>query len=444
MENQPEIQAKEEYLQDREISSPPPDRARLIGGDERAPYPAAGPMRHARVLYAAFDAYPGFKGAQAHIRANLRALAALGGRATLLCLGAGGSFSDPDTGSIVHTYAAGERNMLRRSELFGRFLNDMADGMIADPPAVIHFRDIWSGMPLLSHGISKRSRLVFEVNGLPSVELPAHYPRLADNAPLLSRLRMMEDECLARCDMVITVSRLTARYLAERGCDEGKMAVIPNVTDISVPGAPRRAAPALAEETAAKGRKTVLYAGTLAPWQGLHTLLDAVSHLGHRGDLSLVVAASNKKGIARLKKQITARGLEGRVTVLSGVSPVEMAFLYERAYLSVAPLARGARNELQGCCPLKIIESMACGTPVVASDLPVVREMVSGGDDGVLVPPASPRALAGALDMLMSDEALRDRLARAAREKARKIFASAQLARRLGEVYTLLLEGGRQ
>ena len=157
------------------------------------------------VLYAAFDAYPGFKGAQTHIRANLRSLAGIGGRATLLCLGAGGSFQDPDSGAMVHSYAAGEANMLRRSEQFGRFIADKAATMMDNPPSIIHFRDIWSGIPLISHKLSQKSRLVFEVNGLPSVELPSHYPRLARNTSLLARLRRMEDECLARADRIITV-----------------------------------------------------------------------------------------------------------------------------------------------------------------------------------------------------------------------------------------------
>ena len=120
-----------------------------------------------KVLYAAFDAYPGVKGAQTHIRANLRAVAERGGQAILLCLGQGGSFRDRDSGAMVHAFAVSERNMLRRSELFGRFLVEMADRMMADPPAVIHFRDIWSGIPLLSHSLSRKSRFVFEVNGLP-------------------------------------------------------------------------------------------------------------------------------------------------------------------------------------------------------------------------------------------------------------------------------------
>ncbi len=400
----------------------------------------ANPADTITVLYAAFDAYPGFKGAQTHIRANLRSLAGIGGRATLLCLGAGGSFQDPDSGAMVHSYAAGEANMLRRSESFGRFLECRADKMMDNPPSIIHFRDIWSGIPLLSHKLSQKSRLVFEVNGLPSVELPSHYPRLARNTSLLARLRRMEDECLARADRIITVCRRTACYLAERGCDDGKIVVIPNATDAVISDEDLRTKAAPSEAAAASG-KMILYTGTLAPWQGLYTLLEAAAHLGHRNDFSLLVAASGKKGIPRLRKYIKARGLKERVTIFTGVHHRTMPALYERAYFSLAPLTRGARNELQGCCPLKIIESMACGTPVVASDLPAVRELIRSGDDGILVPPDSPRALAGAMESLLDDKARRDRLAGKAQQRAQQDFKPKLLAERLGTVYNFLSGG---
>jgi glycosyltransferase involved in cell wall biosynthesis len=394
-----------------------------------------------RILYAAFDAYPGFKGAQAHIRTNLLASAQGGGLATLLCLGQGGSFRDPDSGAMVHAFAVSERNMLRRSELFGRFLLNMADRMIADPPETIHFRDIWSGTPLLSHPISHNSHIDFEVNGLPSVEFPSHYPRLAGNNPLLARLRRMEDECLARADNVITVCRRTSRYLAERRCDKGKIVVIPNAADPGVPVEARPTGITGLDDAAATGEKVILYVGTLAPWQGLQTLLESMRHLVRRNDFRLIVAASGRKGVKRLRRQTVAQGLLKRVTILDGVHHAIMPYLYQRAYLSVAPLARGARNEIQGCCPLKVVESMVHGTPVVASDLPVIRELVCPGQDGWLVTPGSPRALAGALELLLDNEPLRDRLALGAYGRAGRDFGTNLFAERLAAVYNSFTGG---
>jgi len=157
-------------------------------------------------------------------------------------------------------------------------------------------------------------------------------------------------------------------------------------------------------------RKVLLYVGTLARWQGLHTLLEAAAILGHRSDFHLVVAASTGKGVARLKRRILSTGLSGRITILGGVDHRTMPSLYARAYLSTAPLARGARNELQGCCPLKIVESMACGTPVVAMNNSVMPEV--GGDAARYAPVGSPRELAGEIHRVMVDRELRRTMSR--------------------------------
>ncbi len=118
-----------------------------------------------------------------------------------------------------------------------------------------------------------------------------------------------------------------------------------------------------------------------------------------------------------------------------------IASLYKQAYACVAPLSRGPRNELQGCCPVKIVEAMANGVPVIASDLPVVREIVDDGVNGILAVPDSPRSLADALEQLLDDPSLRMRLSARAYEKAGRFFTARLYSERLGAVYTSLLGG---
>jgi glycosyltransferase involved in cell wall biosynthesis len=60
----------------------------------------------------------------------------------------------------------------------------------------------------------------------------------------------------------------------------------------------------------------------------------------------------------------------------------------------VAPLTLNDRNVTQGCCPLKVLEYMAAGRPLVASNLPVVRELVRERLDGLLFAPDDPLDLA--------------------------------------------------
>ena len=73
----------------------------------------------------------------------------------------------------------------------------------------------------------------------------------------------------------------------------------------------------------------------------------------------------------------------------------------QHALVSVAPLTDSPRNVIQGCAPLKIVESMASGAAVVASDVPPVRELIRDRHDGWLVHPDRPAELARAMRILL-------------------------------------------
>ncbi|HJR82845.1 MAG TPA: glycosyltransferase family 4 protein [Sphingomicrobium sp.] len=103
------------------------------------------------------------------------------------------------------------------------------------------------------------------------------------------------------------------------------------------------------------------------------------------------------------------------------VKPSGLAAHYERADLCVAPhgttvtVAGGGGDIAPWMSPMKIFEYMAHGKPLIAADLPALREIVSPGVDGLLCPPDDPEAWLGAIRILSNDAALRGRLGEAAR-----------------------------
>jgi glycosyltransferase involved in cell wall biosynthesis len=101
------------------------------------------------------------------------------------------------------------------------------------------------------------------------------------------------------------------------------------------------------------------------------------------------------------------------------------------------------RNLSQGCAPLKILESMADGVAVVASDLPAVRELITDGHDGRLVPADRPANLARALRILLEYPELRERLGTNARTTVEnRLTWDLSLRRLRDEVYGELLGKG--
>jgi glycosyltransferase involved in cell wall biosynthesis len=69
--------------------------------------------------------------------------------------------------------------------------------------------------------------------------------------------------------------------------------------------------------------------------------------------------------------------------------------------------------------PNKAFQALACGAPLVTADTPAARELLTDGQDALLVPPGDPTALANALRRLESDDALRERIGRAGLETYR-------------------------
>jgi glycosyltransferase involved in cell wall biosynthesis len=108
-------------------------------------------------------------------------------------------------------------------------------------------------------------------------------------------------------------------------------------------------------------------------------------------------------------------GIGDRVTILPPVTQTELAAFLHTSDAVLAPLTINDRNVVQGCCPLKILEGMAAGVPVIASDLPVVRELGSAGVHFLLVKPGSVDQLAEAALRLWSDKAIAKQIGEQAR-----------------------------
>jgi glycosyltransferase involved in cell wall biosynthesis len=141
----------------------------------------------------------------------------------------------------------------------------------------------------------------------------------------------------------------------------------------------------------------------------------------------------------RLKRLAEKLELDQRVTWLEALHPDELRPWLAHAMASVAPLRDCDRNAIQGCSPLKILESMAAGLPVIASDLPPVRELITDGVNGVLIQPDRPAALARSIRVLSAYPDRRAALGTAARDTIATAHGWDQAIDHLREIYRELV-----
>ena len=359
------------------------------------PPPPVEPLAH-RALYAAFDRFPSSKGASVHIGEWADELFATAGGGLLHVLGGGelpAYQREPATGDRgpVEIVRFGEQipNLLDRIEAYRTSLASVLASHAATLE-LVHVRDPWSAGVVLADP-ARTHRVVFEVNGLPSVELPYRYRDLGDAT--LDKFRRLERRCLAAADRVLVPSDVLATRVVAAGADPQRVQVIRNGARLVDPVPPR--------PEGAPGRYLV-YVGALQGWQGIDTLLRAFARLSDLDDLRLVICASTPPRTARAYRRLADRlGVAERIDWHHRLPHVEIAGWLAHATASIAPLADCSRNVDQGCCPLKILESMAAGTPVIASDLAVVRELVVDGEHGRLVAPDRPAELARAARIML-------------------------------------------
>jgi glycosyltransferase involved in cell wall biosynthesis len=375
-----------------------------------------------RSIYASFDRFPTRKGASNHIARFAPCLFEHAGGGLLYVLGDGTMpVHQLEDGVEILRYVRPIPNLLERALGYAahlrRLLSRAADGV-----SIAHFRDPWSGVPLLAR--PRAYAAVYEVNGLPSIELPHAYPGLA--ARTLEKVRADERFCLDQCDAIVTPSQTTRALLESLGVASRKITLTPNGADLPEPAVRPAGAP----------RQYLLYFGAMQSWQGVDTLLRAFARLADLENLSLVICGARRSRDARRAERFALKlGLERRIVWHWGLSSAELAPWIAGAALSIAPLRACARNVTQGCAPLKILESMAAGVPVVASDLPPVRELIADGVEGRLVAADRPAELARAIRVLMAYPELRAQLGARGRERVEREFTWQRSLERLREVY---------
>jgi glycosyltransferase involved in cell wall biosynthesis len=138
---------------------------------------------------------------------------------------------------------------------------------------------------------------------------------------------------------------------------------------------------------------------------------------------------------AALQQQIDANNLSDSVKLLGPRSQAEVIHLLSTATLFVLPCVEEAEGGSDNL-PTVIVEAMAAGVTTISTTIAGVPEMITDGQDGLLVPPHSPPALSDAIERLLHTPALRAELGRRGQETARAKFA---LATTVGELKHLLV-----
>jgi alpha-1,3-rhamnosyl/mannosyltransferase len=155
-------------------------------------------------------------------------------------------------------------------------------------------------------------------------------------------------------------------------------------------------------------KEYVLFVGTLEPRKNLSVLVKALSIM--ETDIPLLLTGWSGWGEKPWLREIVALGLQNRVVVTGYLDDETLAHVYAGASAFVYP------SHYEGF-GLPVLEAMACGCPVICSNCSSLPEVA--GDSAILIDPQDPELLANALDGVLHDSCLRQRLIYSGLQRAR-------------------------
>jgi glycosyltransferase involved in cell wall biosynthesis len=238
----------------------------------------------------------------------------------------------------------------------------------------------------------------------------------------LRRLVRREHRVCHEATAVVTITRGLLDCLVERHGPLTEAHVVPDGARVSETPPPAR-------KRSPGEPFRIYYIGQLYPWKGVDLLVESMPLLPG-AELVIVGGLPPEPDLDRVRETAWRLGLTERVHFRGFLPPPEVAEERKRADAFVIPFL-DSLTARHFTSPLKLFEAMASGRPIVASDLPSIREVLRHDEDALLVPPGNAKALASALQRLADEPETGARLAARAAEDVQG-YSWDERGRRLG------------
>lgn len=268
-----------------------------------------------------------------------------------------------------------------------------------------------------AHGALSALLISFRNRGLPLVYTEhdatpwsCRYRRWYERWIRKAIYRVLNVTAFKRASRVVTVFPSQAREIVRYWkVDPARVSVISNGTDVEVFRPGKRESARV--RTALGFDRYVLFVGSLIPRKCPDLLLEAVAETE---DIPCVFVGDGPMR-AKLERRARELGIADRVALLGNLAPQELGRIYSEADVLVLPTVSDA-------FPLVALEAMACGTPVLATRVSGLPEMIEDWQTGFLVKPGDVGQLAMGIRFLTGDDKLRRRMGQNGRRRVLEGF----------------------
>lgn len=224
-------------------------------------------------------------------------------------------------------------------------------------------------------------------------------------------------------NLYISISRQMTEDLFELGINRNKIVYLPNGVDTNL--------------FAPQGRKQVnllLFVGRLEANKGLHVLVKSLRHLEKSVCLAIIGPASwDREYYLGLLESIKKENQKGKheIVYLGAMDQTNIIKWYQKASLFVLPSFREG-------FPVTTLEALSCETPVIATPVGGIPEVVKDYENGILIPQNDPVALARAIQYLLENKEVRTKFGREGRKRIIKHYSLEASVKKLCGIYKQL------
>lgn len=317
------------------------------------------------------------------------------------------------------------------------------DALVAtERPDLLHAHSpVLDAWPALGAGRRFALPVVYEVRGFWE-DAAVDHGTTREGALRYRASRLAETLALRRADAVTAICQGLADEIAARGVPRERITLIPNAVDaqrfVYAPAAQAQAR----EPLGLGGGPVIGFLGSFYTYEGLALLIEAMPTVLRTQPAARLLLVGEGEADAHLRARVAALGLQHAVVFTGRVPNERIETLYDAIDVVAFPRLPMRLTEL--VTPLKPLEAMARGKPLVASSVGGHRELIAPDRTGVLFPPGDREALADSLLRLLGDAGLRQRLSMAGREFVERERTWARSVRGYEQAYAIATRRARR
>jgi len=273
---------------------------------------------------------------------------------------------------------------------------------------IIHFHGGDLTFPLFSYTINKPK--IFHSHGFSSDFYKRYF---------LSRLILK-----SIADLYISLSQRMQRELIDLGIPKNKIRILSNGIDAKI-----------FHPSDKKTDNMILLVGRITFGKGIHILLESLRYLSKKVHLVIIGPSDcDVEYFTEMLRRIDNENKRGihKITYLGAQEPTNIIKWYQKASIFVLPSFKEAFAVVN-------LEALACETPVIATNIGGIPEVIQHGKNGILIPPNNAIKLAEAIQYLLDNKDVRARFGREGRKFVVENFSCSVIAKKLSRIYEEML-----